>query len=106
MKTRVWYLAKPAGNDCFEAEEVFVDIDLPTVLGPGSLLRLAGTNELVCIERMLWDVDEPDVVHLFTRDPARLPDIKDMLAAGWSQAEGGCCGQAGRIQGGGISDRK
>ncbi|MCB1909679.1 MAG: hypothetical protein KDH15_20150 [Rhodocyclaceae bacterium] len=96
MKTRVWYLAKPTETGCFEAEEVFVDIDPPAVLGPGSLLRLPGTTELVCIERVLWDADEPDVIHLFARDPTRLPNMGEMLAAGWCQADGEGCRSASR----------
>lgn len=88
MKMRIWHLARPLNDQSrFEAEEVCLDVDLPVLLGPGSLIRLPGAQDLICIERAFWDAEEPEVVHLFSRDPAKLPEMRDMLAKGWLSAQ-------------------
>lgn len=88
MQFRIWHLARPLNDRCrYEAEEVCLDIHIPVLLGPGSLIKLPGARDPICVDRVYWDAEEPEIVHLFSRDPTRLPEMRDMLAEGWHSAQ-------------------
>ncbi|BAL25455.1 hypothetical protein [Azoarcus sp. KH32C] len=88
MKIRIWHLARPAIDDgCFEAEEVCLDVDLPFVPQAGAVLKVDGPADPLTVDHAYWDAARPDLVHVFTKDPACLPTMQRMRASGWLSAE-------------------
>lgn len=84
MRTRIWHLAKPLQeNVCHEAEEIWIEVRLPFVPVQGMLLRVAPGGEVLKVKDVYWDIDDADVIEVFTVDPDRLPAMRAMLSQGW-----------------------
>lgn len=84
MRTRIWHLAKPLQEDvCHEAEEIWIEVGLPFVPVTGMLLRVAPGGEVLRVKDVYWDIDDAEVVEVFTAEPDRLPAMRAMLDRGW-----------------------
>lgn len=85
MKARVYHFAKPAKKNVDYVEEVKIDIDLPFVPAIGTALKITPNGEILIVNQVYWDAEDPAVIEVYTDEPADfgfLP-LKDMLAEGW-----------------------
>lgn len=88
MLFRIWHVARPRDERCTVAEEMFIEVALPFVPAPGTLLRLAPDGPLLKVDVAYWDAAEGHIVQIFTRDPDRLQPAQTLLDQGWQRAMG------------------
>lgn len=86
MKTRVHHFSMPCKRNVdYECEELKIEIDLPFVPTEGTGLKVTPNGEILIVDQVMWLIEEPDVLLVFTKEPTiGFRPYKEMVAEGWA----------------------
>ncbi|WP_136414789.1 hypothetical protein [Herbaspirillum sp. ST 5-3] len=85
MKARVHHFSEPRRrNSGYDCEELKIEIDLPFVPTQGTGLQVTPNGEILIVDQVMWLIEEPDVLLVFTKEPEiSFRPYKEMIAEGW-----------------------
>jgi hypothetical protein len=90
MKSVIHHFSKPsAQNVDYDVEDLKIEVDLPFVPMVGMSLKVTAAGRFLVVEQVMWAIDEPNVLQVFTEEPDDDGDVlpyDEMIAQGWQLA--------------------
>jgi len=83
MKAVVRHTAEPIGKQEYEAEDIYICIDIPFVPTVGTALQVTPEGDYFYVSSVYWSINDPGVLDIGTEDPDVLEPLEQLLAEGW-----------------------
>ncbi|CAB3754041.1 hypothetical protein [Paraburkholderia humisilvae] len=87
MKAVIHHFSKPSTRTAkYEVENLKIEVDLPFVPVTGMSLQVTPAGSFLVVEQVMWAINEPDVLQVFTEEPQDDFDVRpyrEMVEQGW-----------------------
>ncbi|MBU2784577.1 hypothetical protein HAP93_02155 [Acidithiobacillus ferriphilus] len=87
MKAVVRHTAEPIGKRDYEAEDIYICINISFVPTVGTALQVTPEGDFFYVRNVYWSVNDPDVLDIGTEEPDVLEPLERLLAEGWRVGE-------------------
>jgi hypothetical protein len=83
MRAIVHTVSTPPKGATYDALDLQIEINIPFVPTSGTGLKVTPSGDILTCDQVMWDINEPDLIRIFMKEPDDLPSLAWMLEEGW-----------------------